>query len=520
MSLALELLDRRHRMNYRESQLCDSSNSNELFAFLQQEFKGEQDNDRDSEIYGTGELIDCYVQRLEDTVKLGQIQYKNQTNTNIKDGVELNILIEKSLLEYELKLAQDGSNNHDKKYIFDINRLQYLLEHENNSNNRVKDDDNDENVDNSNSDIGLLRHYVELLKLGYAPDLNRSGNTGSNVGGSVGINGGIGIGNGNGYNENEDHMNNQLMDELVSTLLSLAVQKNMNLPSVDSTKVKSLDGRINWFKECIYKVADTTNEMNTGSRNNNTEVTKQAHDEGEEKRALKDLQFAHSYLTKKYEEEILQHGQYVNEVVNKNKKCEELLVKTNTELSQATKQIIRYNNNNNNSSNNNSNNVYYYNTNNNNNINNNKNLHNNISNNNHNNNQFNTKPFMQQYQQIQAATSILNRLLDTQPSQQQQQQQQQKQQQQQQQQQQTSQIQVTPSPPVTAMSSIFDTSDKLGFTNGFSSFNSIENTANTSVTANTNTNTNTSATINSFLLGDSYTGTYTQDTSNDMSVWG
>lgn len=341
MSLALELLDRRHRMNYRESQLCDSSNSNELFAFLQQEFKGEQDNDRDSEIYGTGELIDCYVQRLEDTAKLGQIQYKNQTNTNIKDGVELNILIEKSLLEYELKLAQDGSNNHDKKYIFDINRLQYLLEHENNSNNRVKDDDNDENVDNSNSDIGLLRHYVELLKLGYAPDLNRSGNTGSNVGGSVGINGSIGIGNGNGYNENEDHMNNQLMDELVSTLLSLAVQKNMNLPSVDSTKVKSLDGRINWFKECIYKVADTTNEMNTGSRNNNTEVTKQAHDEGEEKRALKDLQFAHSYLTKKYEEEILQHGQYVNEVVNKNKKCEELLVKTNTELSQATKQIIR-----------------------------------------------------------------------------------------------------------------------------------------------------------------------------------
>lgn len=349
MSLAVELLERRTRINPRKDPICESTNADELFAFLQNEYDnhpsyndttdrtiGEEEVEEDEiEFLKNGELIDCYVKKLEDTIKFGKIGYKN-SKKEITDYVELNILIEKSLLDYELKLSNTINNNinnnndsnsnnnntpNDKKIVFDINRLEYLL------NDEFKDMDNQTNNNNNNNtiDLSILKHYVELLKLGYAPDLNTKETKSIN---------------------DQQFLNNNihLMDELVSTILSLAVQKNIDLPSIDSNKVSNSNGRIEWFKECIYKVANNGNDIkdnNDNSHKKSIDETNIYNNTNDNETALKDLQFAHSYLTKKYEEEMSQHSKYVSDLINKNKHCEELLKNTTLELAKVTNQQLR-----------------------------------------------------------------------------------------------------------------------------------------------------------------------------------
>lgn len=313
MSLALELLERRKKVGGVNDQLCESNNSDELFAFLQQDYERQCEDETE---YDEGKvndgLIDCYVKRLDDTVKLGKIGYNNGKKETFEDSVELNILIEKSLLEYELKVAEKREDGNRKKYVFDVDHLVEVL------------NKRDSSVDGD--DLLVLKHYVELLKLGYAPDLPR-------------------------IEEESNSSENILMDELVSTLLSLAVQKNIYLPSPDSKDMRSIDGRIEWFKECIYKVVSSGGSGGSGGSDGNNmpakkDIISTEEDEGEEdinedKRALKDLQFAHSYLTKKYEEEVSQHGQYVNELIQKYKQCEDLLQKSNFELTKVTNQQLK-----------------------------------------------------------------------------------------------------------------------------------------------------------------------------------
>lgn len=148
-----------------------------------------------------------------------------------------------------------------------------------------------------------------------------------------------------------------MMDELISTLLSIAVEKNIQLPSADIYKMNEIDGRTKWFKECILKVVNTgnmgsleqsnrsyfdesdaslsqvnypVNKVNNDDDNNNTNSNT----------ALKDLQFAHAYLTKKYQEDLNQSNQYVNELIRKYQKCEELLKSSNKELEKNTNRLI------------------------------------------------------------------------------------------------------------------------------------------------------------------------------------
>lgn len=316
MSLALELLDRRNKAFGAQSQMCESSNAAELCAFLQQEYE-DYDDARYDESGCDNEFVDCYVRRLNDVVKVGRIGYSGRTqgrDESPADAVELNILIEKSLLEYELRLAEKmprgdsgkSTEGNRKKLVFDVERLGEVLS-------GAGDNGND-------SDLALLRHYVELLKLGYAPELaaNR---------------------NGGGQNASE----NTLMDELVSTLLSLAVQRNVSLPPLDTKAAESMDGRIGWFKECIYKVAGAAEgprdrDQDSGAASASRSA---AGDDDENYRALRDLQFAHTYLTKKYEEEVSQHGQAMNSMVAKYQQCEDLLKQSNFELSKVSNQLLR-----------------------------------------------------------------------------------------------------------------------------------------------------------------------------------
>lgn len=324
MSLAVELLERGTRINPRKNPICESTDANELFAFLQNEFDNhslyndinnddfnrEIEDEEDIEFLKNGELIDCYVKKLEDTIKFGKIGY-NDSQNEISDYVELNILIEKSLLDYELKFNNNNNTPDDKITVFNIDRLEYLLNN---------DLDNDNNVN-----LSILKHYVELLKLGYTPDLNNKEAKSIN-------------------NDQITTNNNHLMDELVSTILSLAVQKNINLPSIDSNKVSNSNGRIEWFKECIYKVANGGNDIED---NNDILYKKSIYDNdnansstNDNETALNDLKFAHSYLTKKYEEEMSQHSKYVSDLINKNKHCEELLKNTSLELAKITNQQL------------------------------------------------------------------------------------------------------------------------------------------------------------------------------------
>ena len=317
MSLALELLDRRNKEFSAQSQMCDSSNADELCAFLQQEYE-DYDDARYDESACTNEFADCYVRRLNDVVKVGRIGYHERPvgPAGPVDSVELNILIEKSLLEYELKLAEksevptaDGKNVPGrKKVVFDVERLEEVLK------------------EGEGGDLLLLRHYVELLKLGYAPELANS------------------------HRGEQNASENTLMDELVSTLLSLAVQRNIHLPPLDTKSADSMGGRIEWFKECIYKVAG--GQGHNGSRNLATAGAESGaglddvsspigNGDDDDRRALKDLQFAHSYLTKKYEEEVSQHAKSMNNMITKYQQCEDLLKQSNFELSKVSNQLLR-----------------------------------------------------------------------------------------------------------------------------------------------------------------------------------
>ena len=322
MSLALELLDRRNKAFGAQSQMCESSNAAELCAFLEQEFE-DYDDARYDESGCDNEFVDCYVRRLNDVVKVGRIGYSGQAqgrNEGPTDAVELNILIEKSLLEYELRLAEKqtasdggGTESSRKRLVFDVGRLGEVL--------------GGAGDDGSDSDLALLRHYVELLKLGYAPELAANRNSGG-----------------------QNALENTLMDELVSTLLSLAVQRNVSLPPLDTKATESMDGRIGWFKECIYKVAGAAEKsrdrgLDAGLASAGGRGTGGAgaanDDDDDDHRALRDLQFAHTYLTKQYEEEVSQHGQAMNSMVSKYQQCEVLLKQSNAELSKVSNQLLR-----------------------------------------------------------------------------------------------------------------------------------------------------------------------------------
>lgn len=219
-----------------------------------------------------------YAEKLSKAVEEGVVEYEN--GHKVANSVELNILIERSLLDYEMKFGSEDT----PKMLLDSDSLRKSL------------------IDTK--DAGLLKHYVEILKLGSITD------------------------NTNTSKFSNDANNERLVDELLSVLLSAAVHQNVQLPDVDEREMSDMAGRMRWFKACIHRLVENRGTVEPPASKSEIE------------RAFNDLQFAHSYLTKKYEEEVAQHGRYAHAMDERYGRCEALLAQSRSELASSTKRLL------------------------------------------------------------------------------------------------------------------------------------------------------------------------------------
>lgn len=96
-----------------------------------------------------------------------------------------------------------------------------------------------------------------------------------------------------GFITNVDLPKSGDVDDLISIVISLSIQKNIPLPPPILNETK-----IEWFKECIQRLMTETSQA----------ISQQEKNLNEPETALRDLQFSHEYLAKKYQDEVKQHA--------------------------------------------------------------------------------------------------------------------------------------------------------------------------------------------------------------------
>ncbi|GMG26146.1 unnamed protein product [Ambrosiozyma monospora] len=180
------------------------------------------------------------------------------------------------------------------------------------------------------------------------------------------------------------------LEDLVANVVSLSVQHNIQLPEPDLTSMKTLQGRIMWCTSCITALTNggvnndnsaVDNGIVSGVRSSDLRSLKSStsspsprntnqlffpppdsfHHRGEStisssnfsedsplseyhdlKTKLKDLQFAHTYLTKQYQEERVQYNKSLNSLRFKATHYNEQLITTKTELIKTQSQMSSY----------------------------------------------------------------------------------------------------------------------------------------------------------------------------------
>lgn len=131
--------------------------------------------------------------------------------------------------------------------------------------------------------------------------------------------------------------NDREADELLSHIASVAVQRNVILPAPLTTSQD--DSKVEWAKSCLDTLlsqnVDTSDsrEIKTRSVDNENEITHL-------KTALKDLQFAHQYLTRQYEDERNLNSNVMNTHKNKKAALEKQLTENLTILEKANQRSI------------------------------------------------------------------------------------------------------------------------------------------------------------------------------------
>lgn len=158
------------------------------------------------------------------------------------------------------------------------------------------------------------------------------------------------------------------LEELVSCVISLSIQHGITVPQPDLQTMQNFIGRINWCKECIAKLvqglASTPSSSVDGRREspimqpsvkseNGGGVGKEAQNSLETKpkgsggkiddlrTALNDLQFAHVYLARQYEDERSRYNKSLNQLRLKLSQSQELLAGSNEQLTNQTQQSLK-----------------------------------------------------------------------------------------------------------------------------------------------------------------------------------
>ncbi|ODV71729.1 Pea2p CYBJADRAFT_169095 [Cyberlindnera jadinii NRRL Y-1542] len=117
-------------------------------------------------------------------------------------------------------------------------------------------------------------------------------------------------------------------DELMSYIASLAVQRNVVLPPPG-------DSKLTWAKSCLDQLLESS--LNGESRSVSKEEPMEI---SNVKTALQDLQFAHQYLTKQYEEERSLNAGIAESYNKKQLILENKLSQANINLEKATQKYI------------------------------------------------------------------------------------------------------------------------------------------------------------------------------------
>ncbi|KAG7927595.1 hypothetical protein KL925_001953 [Ogataea polymorpha] len=134
------------------------------------------------------------------------------------------------------------------------------------------------------------------------------------------------------------------LEGLVSKVVSMSVQNNVELPEPNIEKMRSLTGRIEWCSNCIAALVNgskTTPISETHQFTKDVDNKQESSDVEELRTALSDLQFAHNYLTRKFEDERELHNTVLSELRQKLSQSQELLDKSNSELSKQTSQLLK-----------------------------------------------------------------------------------------------------------------------------------------------------------------------------------
>ncbi|KAH3662247.1 hypothetical protein OGAPHI_005495 [Ogataea philodendri] len=132
------------------------------------------------------------------------------------------------------------------------------------------------------------------------------------------------------------------LEGLVSKVVSLSAQHQVELPEPEIEKMRTVGGRIGWVSECVSTLVGGTQTVGSPT-SKARQLTQQADVSSvdELKTALTDLQFAHNYLTRKFEDERDLHSKILNDLRHKLSQSQELLNHSNAELSKQTSQILK-----------------------------------------------------------------------------------------------------------------------------------------------------------------------------------
>ncbi|ODV86246.1 hypothetical protein CANARDRAFT_27499 [[Candida] arabinofermentans NRRL YB-2248] len=259
------------------------------------------------------------------------------------DADTLRLLLERSMTDYHvdnknqnLKILQIDEYDELRKTILELkSRKTTIL---NGLRKGLKSVDELIEVDSklSTFEKQLNDHYILTSQLGYIQDieLSASSSTSSRL--------------------NKDIASSEIersLDDLVSTVMSLSIQSGVQLPNPDPATMGNLHGRIDWCSNCISSLVEGVRNGSSPTHSQPASATVERFvDAGEKKKdenekvdlktALHDLQFAHNYLTRQYEDERDQYSHQLSQLRLQLEESKELLNESNMELSRSTNQTI------------------------------------------------------------------------------------------------------------------------------------------------------------------------------------
>ncbi|CDK28969.1 unnamed protein product [Kuraishia capsulata CBS 1993] len=139
---------------------------------------------------------------------------------------------------------------------------------------------------------------------------------------------------------------NRALEDLLSLVMSLSIQKNIELSQPDPEILGSLSGKINWATNCVDEIMRSDLQFSPSSDQapRRLKSVRNAYSDSEEllklRTAVKDLNFSQKYLGRQFEDERAQYHQTISTLRKNLQGAQNLLVKSNSDLTQQANQVL------------------------------------------------------------------------------------------------------------------------------------------------------------------------------------